>query len=152
MKKITEFRKKFLPGTIIIAILIIINSCSKSKDMNPSPSANGSGGTGGPGTNAVTIQGMTFSPSTITVAVNSTVTWTNKDAITHTVTSDTGLFDSGNVPAGSSFSHTFTTAGTFPYHCKIHPTMVATVVVSATAPTNMPTTPTTPGTPSTPGY
>ncbi len=155
MKKLNEIKSSFFTTTLIIAIFIITNSCSKSKDMTPNPSVGGSGGTGGPGTNAVTISGMSFSPATITVAVNTTVTWTNKDAITHTVTSDSGIFDSGNVTPGSSFSYTFTTTGNFAYHCKIHPTMVATVIVSETAPstpTTMPTTPTTPSTPTTPGY
>jgi plastocyanin len=152
MKKILDIRNRLLTAAMMIVLVVMANSCSKSKDMNPSPGTKGSGGNGGPATNAVTIQGMAFSPSTITVAVNTTVTWTNKDAITHTVTSDSNVFDSGNVPAGSSFSHTFTATGTFPYHCKIHPSMVATVVVSSSAPTTMPSTPTTPSTPSTPGY
>lgn len=91
----------------------------------------GKGGTGGQGMNEVLIQGMAFSPSTITVSTNSTVTWTNKDAIGHTVTSDSGLFDSGTVATNGTFSHTFATAGTFTYHCKIHPTMTGSVVVTA---------------------
>jgi plastocyanin len=149
MKKLIELKSGILTISLIMAIFIITNSCSKSSDMNPAPSANGSGGTGGPATNEVFIQNMAFNPATIKVAVNSTITWTNKDAIAHTVTSDTGVFDSGSVAAGSTFSYTFATEGTFAYHCKIHPGMVATVVVSKTAPTTMPTTPTTP---STPGY
>jgi plastocyanin len=152
MKKLINMKNRLFTASMIIAIFMIANSCSKSNDMNPSPSAGGSGGTGGPGTNAVTISGMTFSPATITVAVNSAITWTNKDAITHTVTSDSGAFDSGNIAPGSTFTHTFTATGTFAYHCSIHPTMVATVVVSATAPSTPSTMPTTPTTPSTPGY
>jgi plastocyanin len=152
MKKLIEFKSRFFTTSLIMAIFIISNSCSKTKDMNPTPSTKGSGGTGGPATNEVFIQGMAFNPSTITVAVNSTITWTNKDAITHTVTSDSGTFDSGNVTPGSTFSFMFAKEGTFTYHCKIHPSMVATVVVSAAAPTTMPTTPTTPSAPSTPGY
>lgn len=151
MKKSTETKNRFFITSLLIA-MFITNSCSKSDNMNPAPSANGSGGTKGPSANEVFIQSMTFSPSTITIAVNSTITWTNKDAITHTVTSDSNAFDSGNVAPGSTFTYTFATTGTFAYHCKIHPTMVATVVVSATAPTTMPTTPTTPSTPTTPGY
>lgn len=149
MKKSTETRSKILTAVILFSIFFITYSCKKSSDMNPSPGSNTPGGTGGPGTSAVTIQGMAFSPATLTVAVNTTVTWTNKDAITHTVTSDSGMFDSGNIAAGSKFSYTFTTAGTFSYHCKIHPTMVATIVVGSTTPSNMPSTPTSP---STPGY
>jgi len=139
-------------GILFLPILFISNSCNKSSDNNMTNGTSGTGGKGSPGTNEVFIQGMAFSPSIITVAVNTTVTWTNKDAITHTVTSDSGAFDSGNVVSGSTFSYTFATAGTFAYHCKIHPSMVATVVVSETAQMTPTTTPTTPSTTTTPGY
>jgi plastocyanin len=79
--------------------------------------------------NAVTIQGMAFSPLTLTVAVNTTVTWTNNDGVTHTVTSDAAVFNSGNVAPGGTFSYQFTTAGTYPYHCTIHNYMTGTVIV-----------------------
>jgi plastocyanin len=88
------------------------------------------GGTPGPGLNEVFIQGMAFTPATITVAANTTITWTNKDAIAHTVTSDTKLFDSGSIGANGTYSHTFATAGTFSYHCTVHPTMTASVIVN----------------------
>lgn len=92
------------------------------------------------GTAAVTIQGFAFSPATLQVAPGTTVTWTNRDAATHTVTSDTGAWpDSGGIATGGTFSYTFTAAGTYPYHCAIHPMMTATIVVTdATAPTSMP--------------
>lgn len=82
---------------------------------------------------AITIQGFAFSPATITVPVGTKVTWTNKDPATHTVTSDTGLFDSKNLTTGGTFSFTFTQAGSFAYHCNIHPRMTATIVVTAAA-------------------
>jgi plastocyanin len=77
----------------------------------------------------VTIENIAFSPSSITVPVGTTVTWTNKDSFSHTVTSDTGLFDSGEMSQGSTFSHTFNDKGTFSYHCTIHTTMHGTVTV-----------------------
>ena len=75
-----------------------------------------------------------FSPATITIKVGTTITWTNTTSAPHTVTSDDGTtFDSGiNNPIGANggtFSFTFTRAGTFTYHCQIHPFMKATVVV-----------------------
>ena len=89
-----------------------------------------------PGANEVFIEGMAFSPSTITVKANSTVTWNNKDGVAHTVTSDTpGLFESGSISSsggyggGGTWSHIFITAGSFPYHCSIHSSMKGTVVV-----------------------
>jgi plastocyanin len=78
----------------------------------------------------VDIANFAFSPATLTVKVGTTVTWTNQDSAAHTVTSDTGLFDSGNMPQGKTFSYTFTTAGTYAYHCTYHAMMKATVVVT----------------------
>lgn len=81
--------------------------------------------------NAVTISGFAFSPASITVPVGTKVTWTNQDSTTHTVTADDGkTFDSGNLANGATFSFTFTTAGTFAYHCAIHSSMKATVIVT----------------------
>jgi plastocyanin len=119
----------------LVAIMSITNSCTKSSmsNMYGGGGGGGGGGNGGPGANAVWIQGMAFTPSSITVTAGTTITWTNKDAITHTVTSDTGVFDSGNISSGSSFSYTFSTAGTYQYHCKIHASMTGSVVVNASS-------------------
>jgi len=116
----------------LIAILMISSSCNKSSynTMTGITSNPGTTGTAGPGTNEVFIQGMAFNPSTITVAAGTTVTWTNKDAIAHTVTSKTKLFDSGSIASNGTFSYTFATAGTFSYYCSIHPSMIATVTVN----------------------
>ncbi len=78
---------------------------------------------------AVAIKDFSFQPASISVAVGSTVTWTNNDTTGHTVTADDGSFDSGTVAPGASFGHTFDTAGTFTYHCNIHPSMTATITV-----------------------
>jgi plastocyanin len=77
----------------------------------------------------INIAARAFSPRTITVPVNTTVTWTNNDGMAHTVTSDTGLFDSGTFGAGGTYSYQFTTAGTYNYHCTLHADMTATVIV-----------------------
>jgi plastocyanin len=61
--------------------------------------------------------------------VGTTVTWTNTDSTSHTTTSDAIGWNSGIVARGRQFSFAFQTAGTFPYHCDIHPGMVGTVVV-----------------------
>lgn len=82
---------------------------------------------------AVTIQNFSFQPGTMQIPVGATVTWTNKDSTTHTSTSDTGVWDSGNISTNSSFSFTFNQAGTFTYHCKIHPNMTGSIVVGASA-------------------
>ncbi len=71
-------------------------------------------------TTTVQVVDFTFHADSITIAVGDTVTWSNNSGITHTSTSDTGVWDSGDMATGSSFSFTFTSAGTFPYHCQIH--------------------------------
>ncbi len=85
----------------------------------------------------VTIQGFAFTGNSITINVGDTVTWTNTDGAVHTATSDTPLFDSGTLTNGNSYSFTFNTAGTFPYHCNIHPFMTGSVVVQAVAQPSM---------------
>jgi plastocyanin len=70
-----------------------------------------------------------FSPSVITVKVNTTVTWSNKDLWGHTVTADNGLFSSGKLTAGDQWTFTFTKPGEYPYHCDIHKHMTGKVVV-----------------------
>ena len=91
-------------------------------------------------TSSVNIQGSAFVPPTTTVRVGDTVSWTNRDAFSHTSTSDTGAWNSDVIRAGSSFSFTFRAAGTFAYHCAIHAFMHGTIVVQAVA-TPQPTAP-----------
>ncbi len=77
---------------------------------------------------SVQIKDFEFTPNTLTIKVGSTVTWTNGGS-THTVTADDGSFDSGQLQNGKSYSRTFDSAGTFTYHCSIHPFMKAQVTV-----------------------
>ena len=79
----------------------------------------------------VNVEGFAYGPSRIEVAVGDTITWTNSDNASHTATADDGSWDSGSIPGGSSGSVTFESAGTFPYHCEVHPDMVGTVTVLA---------------------
>jgi uncharacterized protein (TIGR03118 family) len=94
-------------------------------------------------TTNVNIVDFGFQPATVTIKVGDTVLWTNTGSFTHTTTSGTttggvrhpdGLWDSGSLSTGHSFSHTFTTAGNFPYYCTPHFTsMTGTVTVQAAA-------------------
>lgn len=77
----------------------------------------------------VKIDNFSFGPDTLTVTVGSTVTWTNRDDIPHTVVSTDGVFRSKVRDTDESFSYTFTKAGTYPYYCSIHPKMTGKVVV-----------------------
>jgi plastocyanin len=133
MKKLVGSKSRFLTGIgLLLIILSISGSCTKTMDnMTSIGSTPGSkGDPGGPGINEVWIQGMAFNPSSITVSAGTTIKWTNKDAVAHTVTSDTDLFDSGSIVNNGTFSFTFSSAGILKYHCTPHPTMVATVVVN----------------------
>lgn len=77
----------------------------------------------------VKIDNFNFGPTTITVPVGATVTWTNHDDIPHTVVSTEGVFKSKVRDTDEQFSYTFSKAGTYPYYCSLHPKMTGQVVV-----------------------
>ena len=77
----------------------------------------------------VKIDNFSFGPGTLTVPVGSTVTWTNRDDIPHTVVSTEGVFKSKVLDTDEKFSFTFSKAGSYPYFCSIHPKMTGRVVV-----------------------
>jgi len=79
---------------------------------------------------AIKIVDFNFDPNTITVKAGTTVTWTNSGTAPHTVTADDGSFSSQSLASGGTFRRTFATAGTFAYHCAIHSSMKASVVVT----------------------
>ncbi|HEY3295291.1 MAG TPA: plastocyanin/azurin family copper-binding protein [bacterium] len=111
----------------VAALLIIIAGCSSKNSTGYNNPVGNPGGS--PGANEVWMQNTQFNPSSKTVSVGTALTWTNKDGIPHTVTSGApgspnGTFDSGNMAGGATFSHTFSQAGTFPYYCRIHGTMM----------------------------
>ncbi len=78
----------------------------------------------------VRIVDFAFTPKTITIARGTRVRWTNTGSVAHTSTSNTGKWDSGTIAPGASFSRVFRRAGTFRYHCSIHPNMKGKVVVT----------------------
>jgi LPXTG-motif cell wall-anchored protein len=93
----------------------------------------------------VAIADFHFSPSTTTIHVGDTITWSNSGPSSHTATATNGSFNTGILKKGHSASHTFTQAGTFAYVCQIHPFMHGTIIVLAST-----TTTTTSATTSTP--
>ncbi len=109
-------------GLVLPLLLVILLASGCSDDTYGSP--NNSGG-GNPGANEVWLQGFAFNPATITVSAGTTITWTNKDNVIHTVTSGApgspnGLFNSGNLGQNVTFTFTFASAGTYPYYCIPH--------------------------------
>jgi len=81
---------------------------------------------GGP---SVAVENFNFVSADLTVAVGSTVVWTNHDDVEHTVTASDNSFSSPSIPTDGQFSFTFGTPGTYTYFCAIHPFMTARVTV-----------------------
>ena len=80
---------------------------------------------------AVGIDNFTFNPQALTVKAGTTVTWTNKDDIPHTVAAVNRQFKSKALDTDDAYSFTFTTPGTYAYFCSLHPHMTGTIVVEA---------------------
>ncbi len=81
---------------------------------------------------AVTIQSEAFNPAALTIPRGTIVTWTNQDAIPHTSTCDTSVWDSNIISGnGGTFSFTFDVApGAYAYHCSIHTFMHGSITVT----------------------
>ena len=101
---------------LVVAALGLL-SCSSS----PSAAADAPK----PVTHTVTIEGMSFQPAMLTVKAGDSVVWINKDWFPHTATSETGGFDSLEIPPDQSWTYTPKTKGEFPYVCTLHLTMKA---------------------------
>jgi plastocyanin len=78
---------------------------------------------------SVNIQFSAFGPSQVDALPGETVSWANVSQRTHTVTSDTGLFESGDLPPGAKFAQRFEQSGVYRFHCSIHASMVGEVDV-----------------------
>lgn len=78
----------------------------------------------------VSIQGLQFAPSVLSIHVGDTVVWTDNDDRDYNVVSSDGSFSSGNLRNGQTFEHVFSQAGKFTYACSYHPRMKGTVTVA----------------------
>jgi len=107
-----------LLATLMVAALLLSAG-------SPGSSAN----TAEPASAEVKVDNFSFGPATLTVAVGTTVTWTNRDDIPHTIVSTDKVFKSKVLDTDEKFSFTFSKAGTYPYFCSIHPKMTGSVVV-----------------------
>ena len=125
---------KLLLVVFAVALLLGCTQQAPAATTTPQPSTPASTGTvqaSTPSTQTVSVDiaSFAFSQTSLTVSPGTTVVWTNKDSAPHTVTSDSGAFDSGSMSKDQSFSHTFSEAGEFAYHCTFHSGMKATVTV-----------------------
>lgn len=116
-------RKRLFVGTLSVAaglatlsVLMLHPTRARSEDAKAS-------------TLEVRVDNFTFAPETLTVPVNGTVTWVNKDDIPHVIASNDGSFKSKALDTDQKYSYTFSKAGTYQYYCSIHPKMVGKVVV-----------------------
>lgn len=110
--------------TLALLLILALAACGDD-DATTTTAASTSGGDGA----TLAISGFAFGDP-ITVAAGTEVTITNQDGATHTWTSDDGLWDSGNLGGGDSFSFTFAEAGTFTFHCNIHGSMTGSITVT----------------------
>lgn len=128
---------------VVIAVLVGLaawfgisrdNNTNKSNmDMNKSTSTNQSQQKAEPvAADKVSIRDFAFTPADITVKKGTAVTWTNDDTVAHTVTENDGQDGpaSSELAPGKTYSFTFSKAGTFKYHCSLHPQMTGTVAVT----------------------
>lgn len=119
---------------LLAAGMLLLAGCSAARpdahavitDSAATPSVTAPSASG----NQIAIDGFAFAPATLTVRAGTTVTWINRDEEPHTVAASDGAFHSPGLGTGASFTHTFSTAGTFDYVCSIHPMMHGTVVVT----------------------
>ncbi|MGO9206964.1 MAG: plastocyanin/azurin family copper-binding protein [Candidatus Limnocylindrales bacterium] len=130
--------RKVVLLVVITAAALALAACGGPATSAPAaaPAASAApGGSVAPAgrTAAATIVDFGFTPASLTVTVGTTVTWTNTGTVSHTVTADDGSFDSGTLASGATYKHTFSKAGTYAYHCSIHPSMVARVVYATAA-------------------
>ncbi|ORV60162.1 amidase [Mycobacterium europaeum] len=124
------------PSAAALAAAVLLAGCSASRPAAGSGTSMSLGSTSVTAPAApvsgdrVNIDGFAFAPAMLTVAVGTTVTWTNRDEEPHTVAASDGSFHSPGMGTGATFTHTFTAPGTFDYVCSIHPMMRGTVVVT----------------------
>ncbi len=115
--------KMLKKALMLLVIPMAVAACSKDNNET---------GNNLPGPNEVWMKNRAFVPSSLTVPVGTTVTWTNKDNVDHNVT-DSTLIVSGTIHPGGTFTFTFDSAGIYDYACTIHPDMTGSVLVNASA-------------------
>jgi len=116
-------RKRLLVGAVsmatglaIASVLVLHPTQARSEDAKVSALE-------------IKVDNFTFAPETLTVPVNSTVSWVNKDDIPHVIAANDGSFKSKALDTDQKYSYTFSKPGTYQYYCSIHPKMVGKVVV-----------------------
>lgn len=131
-----------LKHSAAVAAIVLLAACSPTRPAAPAPAvarpteaavkpAAAIGVVGQPKGDGpqVTIKDFAFGPKEIAVPVGGTLTWTNKDSEPHTVMTTDKSIASKAIDTDEQFAFKFDVAGTYTYHCSLHPYMTATVVV-----------------------
>jgi Plastocyanin len=127
----------------IVAVAVFLVGCSSGSTTttgtptggivttvpSDTPTTGGGAAGGGGATVQVKMEGMAFSPQTVTIKAGDTVTWTDKDDVSHNATAVDKIWKTETFGKDGTGSVTFTTAGTFPYICTVHSNMTGTVIV-----------------------
>jgi plastocyanin len=123
--------RMFYRPALLVAMIGMMASCGSNSNSSTGPSNQ----TTGTSNNAAVeipqsdIYGSTnFNPQMVNINAGGAVSFSNNDGIEHHPTADDGSWN-GDLPAGASFSQSFKTAGTYTYHCSIHPNMTGTITV-----------------------
>jgi plastocyanin len=122
-------RARLALGAVVL-IAPVVAACSSSNNNTSSSTTTApvqSSAGAGPTVNTV---GLAFQPQEVTAKAGQAVTWMTTDGTAHNVVDDKGAFTDGAIKTGTAFSHTYDSAGTFKYHCSIHPSMTGTVTVT----------------------
>jgi plastocyanin len=122
-------KRSFTTNLVVLSVVGAMTACGDSSSTSPTTPNPVQ-----PADVTITIQGnrgnQSFAPDPATMRVGQTVAWRNADSITHNATQDVNRFATSNLGAGATSSPlTMVTAGTFTYHCTIHPGMVGTLTV-----------------------
>jgi plastocyanin len=127
-----ESVRRFRGGAVVLVLgaALLLSACS-SGGGSGSPASGASSGSGATtSTKSITISNFMFSPMHASVAPGSTVSVTNKDSVTHTLTATGGRFNTGDIGPGQTKTFTAPSkAGTYNYICNIHQYMMGTIVV-----------------------
>jgi plastocyanin len=102
---------------LCLALSLPLFSCGSDDPTQPTDDA------------TVDMRADSFSPRTVRLTLNGTVTWRNNSGVAHTSTGNNNLWDSGSVADGAVFTRDFTATGTFGYRCIFHPNMTGTIIV-----------------------
>lgn len=115
-------------AALALAGMLVLGAAvpASSRDRGDRPDANGVRGT----VERVRIVNFAFRPARLEVTRGTRVRWTNQGSVAHTTTSRTGIWDSGSLALGATFSRVFRSRGTFRYGCTIHPAMTGRIVVT----------------------